>query len=307
MSAADAGRDSAAAPLGASHSPDSSILLVGFDSAWTAHNRGGLVAVLRAANGRIEELGIPHSVTFEEAAPVIKEWQDRLKPAHTLILLDQPVIVENDTGQRAVERIVSSPISKHGGGMQPAYKGKAAMFGSDAPIWPFLGEFGGAADPLVGVADVAVYEAYPCLNLIALEWLLPCGGVCNRLPKYNPANSAKFSLHDWQHVCWHLSEELGTLGLVELPQWLDELKTLGQPHKADQDRLDACLCLITALHLADQRACLMVGDAATGYVVVPHGDTLHRELTDRCLKLGRDPAEWVREFRLSLRPADVST
>ena len=66
-------------------------------------------------------------------------------PTSTIILLDQPTIVKNLTGQRPVENIVGSAISRRRGGMQPANTSKENMFGKDAPIWPFLTRFGGPA------------------------------------------------------------------------------------------------------------------------------------------------------------------
>ncbi len=37
----------------------------------------------------------------------------------------------------------------------------------------------------------------------------------------------------------------------------------------------------------------MVGDAQTGYIVVPDSATLQFELENRCTQTGRNPAEWV--------------
>ena len=278
-----------------------SVLLVGFDSAWTAHNHGGLVAVLRSADGTIEELGDPCSVRYPEATQVIRDWRERLDPTHTLLLLDQPTIVRNATGQRPVEGIAGSPIGRHGGGMQPANTSKAEMFGPDAPVWEFLVEFGGAADPLEPAGAVAVFETYPSLALIGLDWLLPASSAVRRLPKYNPANRAKFSLEDWRFVCECSGAELRALGLNELPLWLDEIAEHRTPRKADQDGLDACLCLIVALQLVEQRTCLMVGDMSTGYIVVPYGDMLARELSERCPRAGYDGSDWVHEFCLTLQ------
>jgi len=62
--------------------------------------------------------------------------------------------------------------------------------------------------------------------------------------------------------------------------------------------LDACLCLLVALHMVEQKECLMVGDIHTGYVVVPHGAVLAEELEQRCVKTDRVPSDWVRPFRL---------
>jgi len=279
-----------------------SMLLVGFDSAWTARNTGGLVGVVRAADGRILELGDPRSVRYAEAARIIRGWQVEHRPASTIILLDQPTIVPNATGQRPVESIAGSPVGRHGGGMQPSNTSKKDMFGPEAPVWGFLDTFGGAADPRVPLGPEAVIETYPCLALIALDWLLPGSGSVSRFPKYNPANRAKFALADWRFVCEHTAAELRALGLEALPRWVDGMAAKPAPRKADQDGLDACLCLIVALHLARGKPCLMVGDMATGYIVVPYGEMLAAELKERCRRADYKPADWVHTFRVQLPP-----
>src|SRR6185295_8831374 len=123
-------------------------LLVGFDSAWTRTHRGALAGVLRLDDGSFRQLGPPQVADFPEAEVVILGWQAEHEPVATVILLDQPTIVGNEKGQRPVDNIVGSPVSLRYGGMQPANTGKANMFGTDAPVWPFLERFGGPADPL---------------------------------------------------------------------------------------------------------------------------------------------------------------
>src|SRR5580704_14991165 len=114
------------------------ILLVGFDSAWTPTNSGALVGVLQLDDGMFNELGPPQIVDYREAEPIILKWQAEHVPTATLVLLDQPTIVKNATGQQPVENLVGSPVSLRYGGMQPANTGKAEMFGEGAPVWPFL-------------------------------------------------------------------------------------------------------------------------------------------------------------------------
>ena len=106
--------------------------------------------------GTFHELGPPETVDYPEAEGVILARQDTYAPAATVVLLDQPTIVKNATGQRPVENLVGSPVSLRYGGMQPANTGKAEMFGPGAPVWPFLTRFGGPADPLKPVADTRV-------------------------------------------------------------------------------------------------------------------------------------------------------
>ncbi len=272
-------------------------LLVGFDSAWTRTNSGGLVGVLRADDGTFQELGLPQVVNYCHAECTILEWQAQHKPAATIVLLDQPTIVRNGGGQRPVENLVGSPVSLRYGGMQPANTGRKEMFGKDAPVWRFLTRFGGPADPLEPVAGTRVFETYPVLAMIALGWTLPDSRPAGRLPKYNP-DRRTFSNSDWRHVCRLARDAVSERGLLGLVRWLDVAAGTTAPRKSDQDSLDACVCLLAALYLAELKNCLMVGNLDTGYIVVPYGEGLREELECRCKQTGRAPTEWVRSFRL---------
>lgn len=273
-------------------------LLVGFDSAWTPGNAGALVAVLRHTDGRYEELGHLEIVSFQLAAERIAGWQSALAPESTLVLLDQPTVVRNATGQRPGENIVGAPVSLRYGGVQPANRSRAEMFGDGAPLWPFLQRFGGAADPLSLDSATHVIETYPVLALAALGWTREDPKrLSGRLPKYNPQRRATFSHDDWRFVCERLAAALGERGLSQAEAWLRRSAGLAAPRKGDQDGLDAFLCLLVALHLAEGRECLMVGDIASGYMVVPFGAQLNAELEVRCRRTRREPGTWVRSFR----------
>jgi predicted RNase H-like nuclease len=274
-------------------------LLVGFDSAWTPGNWGAIVAALQHDDGSFRDLEDPDVANFDEAESAIRNWQAKHAPICTVILLDQPTIVVNSTGQRPVENIVSSPVSLRYGGMQPAYTGRADMFGLDAPVWSFIEQFGGAADPLAAVVrDTVVFETYPVLTMIALGWLREDSRVTGRLPKYNPERRKTFTVGDWQYVCSKAAPEFRDRGLTEIARWLEVAHSNTSPKKTDQDKLDACLCLLVALHLAERRDCLMVGDQQTGYIVVPHGPHLQAEMETRCSKTTRLASDWVRTFKL---------
>ena len=272
-------------------------LLVGFDSAWTPTNSGALVGVLRLDDGTFRELGPPQIVDYSQAECVILKWQAEHEPVATMVLLDQPTIVRNAAGQRPVENIIGSPVSLRRGGMQPANTSKENMFGREAPIWRFLTRFGGPADPLEPGANTLVIETYPVLLMIALLWTLPDTRPAGRLPKYNPKRQT-FSISDWRHVCAKASGAFREHGLVEIVRWIDEAGRKSSPRKSDQDGLDACVCLLVALYLAEGKDCLMVGDLESGYIVVPHGTELRSELDARCNNTSLTPSEWVRLFRL---------
>ncbi len=116
-------------------------------------------------------------------------------------------------------------------------------------------------------------------------------------PEYTPQRRRTFSPDDWRHISNLVSAEFSSRGLKDTSRWLDEAAAKHAPRKSDQDCLDACLCLLVALHLAEGRDCLLVGDMLTGYIVAPHRESLLAELVARCNVTGRNPADWVCTFR----------
>jgi hypothetical protein len=118
-----------------------------------------------------------------------------------------------------VENLVGSPVSLRYSGVQPANTAKEEMFGSEAPIWPFLIRFGGPADPLKPVVGTRVFETYPVLAMIALGWMLPDHRVAGRLPKYNSARKKTFSNSDWRPVCELASSAFHERGLMGIVAW----------------------------------------------------------------------------------------
>jgi predicted RNase H-like nuclease len=274
-----------------------SILLVGFDSAWTPNKQGALAGATVDGPGQYRALGAPQPATFTAAEATIDKWQRAERPLTTLILLDQPTIVRSAKEQRPVERLVGSSVGRRYGGMQPAYTGKAAMFGVNAPLWRFLDRFGGPADPFQPATNTLVLETYPVFALIALGWVLPDEVRANgRLPKYNPARST-FRLSDWRFVCANASHAFRERSLEDVADWIEVAANSARPRKSDQDQLDACLCLLVALHLVEQRECLVVGDQQTGYIVVPHDADLVSELEARCGKTKMRSQDWIRVLR----------
>jgi len=274
-------------------------LLVGFDSAWTRLKVGAIAGAVLHDDGSITELGPPCRVRFENAAEVIREWQASHSASSTLVLVDQPAIVVNEDGQRPVEHIVCPSVSRRRGGMQPANTRRTEMFGPAAPFWDFLAGFGGAAEPFGDRQSTRVLETYPVLAIIALGWTLPDPErPAGRLPKYNPERRKTFAIADWAHVCRMTSKNLAAEGAPKLAAWAETAATKAKPAKSDQDQLDACICLVSALHLAKRREALFVGCRTTGYIVVPDSEVLRNELEDRCAQLGRESESWVRVFRL---------
>lgn len=279
-------------------------LLVGFDSAWTATNSGAIAGLVHRDNGTFLELGTPQTVDYPQAEARILKWQADFAPTATVIMLDQPTIVYNTAGQRPVENIVGSPVSLRYGGVQPANTSKEEMFGAGAPVWPFLRRFGGPADPMKPAGTTWVFETYPVLAMIALEWTRPDVRATGRLPKYNPERRKTFTTADWQHVCGFAEAAFNQRQLTQAAAWVANVGRNLTPRKSEQDRLDACLCLLVAIHYSEGKDCLMVGDMQTGYMIVPCNNGLCTELEARCDETGRVPSQWVRVFKKAKTAAE---
>jgi predicted RNase H-like nuclease len=241
-------------------------LLVGFDSAWTATNAGAIVGAVLDVEGGIHELGCPTSVCYEDAASIVQGWKEKHRPSSTLILLDQPTVVQNESGQRPVEQIVCAGVGTRRGATQPAHRGRREMFGSDAPVWKFIEAQGGCVDPFDETASTRVIETYPVLAMIAMNWILPDPErPAGRLPKYNPQRQT-FTLPDWAYVCRMASAALTAEGATRFATWAESLASLSNPTKSVQDGLDACICLIVALHCAKSKDMLFAGCGGSGYM-----------------------------------------
>lgn len=274
-------------------------LLIGFDSAWSAANQGAVVGVIRHDNGEFQPLGLPFLANFDAAEHAILTWQAAYTFERTIILIDQPTIVRNVKGQRPVENIVSSLVSKRFGGMQPANTGRLGMFDDGAPIWPFLDRFGGPSEFLSCPRHTEIFETYPVMTIIARGWVLdddrrPSG----RLPKYNPVRRSTFRTSDWAYLCGKLSGFFKERGVTEIADWIESIRYLESPRKSDQDRLDACLCLLVAIEMATSENCMVIGEQKSGYILTSSSEVIKTELTQRCVKTELDPTKWIHSFYL---------
>ena len=276
-----------------------STLLIGFDSAWTATNQGAIVGVIRHDNGEFQPLGLPFVANFDAAVHAIVAWQAAYTFERTIILIDQPTIVRDVKGQRHVENIVSSLVSRRYGGMQPANTGRLGMFDDGAPIWPFLDCFGGPADVLSCSRHTEIFETYPVLTIIARGWTLDDEHrAFGRLPKYNPVRRSTFRMDDWVYLCGKLCGVFKESGVAAIADWIESIRFLESPRKSDQDRLDACLCLLVAMDMVEGKACVVIGEQKSGYIVTSASEMMESELTQRCIQTERDPKRWIRSFRL---------
>lgn len=259
-------------------------VFTGFDSAWTATNQGA-IAHARLVDDVLTLVepvvaGFERFPGYEKALGLIRE-QGKDTDLH-VIGIDQPLVVPNPTGCRPVERVLGSLISCLNGGMQPSNRSKATMFGDGAPIWPFLRELDADIDWRRSVGAVRgrfAIEVYPA---VAFAGLFAAFSERGRLPKYNPKGRL-FCQDDWRQLCDLIGQLGNELGIEGVSEWSVGAAELTSPRKADQDKLDAVICVIITYlwwRYGRERS-MVVGDLATGYILTPTNPVLTAEVCTR--------------------------
>ena len=222
-------------------------VLIGFDSAWTDSPKNpGAISAYALKGGQYETFQPPRSATFDDAADFIREVAT--KADYILIAIDQPTIVPNYDGLRPVDHVAGGLVGKLGGGVQPARKGGtgAPMFGESAPIWNFLSSVGAKQNPINARSAAAgrfLMEVFPAL---ALPAIVPEIWQRRRAAKYNP-RARNFNSCDWKIVSSGVASFARSLNAGALADWLERQALIERPRKANQDQLDAAICLAIAL------------------------------------------------------------
>lgn len=145
------------------------------------------------------------------------------------------------------------------------------MFCDKSPIWRFLHALEANKDPeraREARSGLHIIEVFPALALASLD---PQFFGRLKAPRYNPQRRKTFRLDAWRMVALAAERRFGELGFFGPANWCREAASLASPRKADQDRLDAMLCLWIALHwrFAGRSASMMLGDLQSGYMVLP--------------------------------------
>jgi len=274
------------------------LIVVGFDSAWMDNPKApGAICAIRFDEAAVPLFVQPQLVGFDGALAFITA--ERQGHRLCLVALDQPSVVPNDTGCRPAERVAASVISFIGGGVQPANRSKAAMFGDAAPVWRFLKALGAVQDPIAVAAIKAGFgagllliEVFPALALPGFE---PAFATRLGAPKYNPGHRRRFRIADWRAVCATVARVAAGLGIAPMVAWAEAMGALETPRKADQDRLDAAICALVGLIWRDGGwPAAMIGDPKQGFIVTPvsepTGARLERAARERQVPFVRQPA-----------------
>lgn len=260
-------------------------IFIGFDSAWADNPRApGAICAVGMESGVPTVFHRPRLVSFSQALAFIEEV--RTPSGVSLVALDQPTLVPNTTSMRPVERAAASLISWMGGGVQPANRGRTGMFCDAAPVWRFLASLGAVEDPeraRDAVDGLFIMEVFPALALASLapEFFGRLAG-----PRYNPGRAKTFRAADWICVAETAATEADAFGCVELAGWCRGAAILAKPRKADQDMLDAALCVLIALRwrLGPRQDSLLLGDLTSGYMILPTSQAVREKLTVAAVK-----------------------
>jgi predicted RNase H-like nuclease len=260
---------------------------IGFDSAWTDKKKApGAICAIVMEGDRPVAFHAPSLATFDDALAFIDTV--RSPTGATLIALDQPTVVPNLISMRPVERVAASLVSWMGGGVQPSNRGKVGMFCDASPIWSFLTRLNAIERPeeaRAATTGLHLIEVFPALALASLE---PQFFARLAAPRYNPARRKTFRIGDWQRVADVASGHFKDFGADDAAAWCAAEAKRTAPAKADQDRLDAMLCLFVAMHwrLASRDRSMMAGTLDAGYMVFPASTDVRARFSAAALKYG---------------------
>lgn len=261
--------------------------LIGFDSAWTDNKKApGAICALTFDGRKPIAFHPPRLSTFNEALAFIDVVKS--EDGATLIALDQPTVVPNLTSMRPVEKVAASLISWIGGGVQPSNRSKVRMFCDASPIWAFLSNLGATENPELArtaTSGTHVMEVFPALALPSLDaqFFSRLGG-----PRYNPGRKKTFRLEDWQKVARAAEGQFLSFNLTEAASWCAAEAERDSPTKADQDRLDAMLCLLVAVHwrFGERQSSIILGDLESGYMIFPASNAVRQRIATVALARG---------------------
>ncbi len=260
---------------------------VGFDSAWTDNAKApGAVCAAVLEGQRLVEFHPPRLSSFAQALEFIRGV--RSPDGLTLVALDQPTVVPNQTSMRPVERTAASLISWLGGGVQPSNTGKAGMFCDASPVWGFLRDLGAREAPeeaRTAATGLYLMEVFPAL---ALPSLAPEFFGRLKAPRYNPDRRKTFRAEDWARVAQAAAVQFDGFEMPEPASWCREVALNPGPRKADQDRLDAMFCLLVALHwrLRDRSLSMLLGSLEEGYMVFPASPDVRQRVEEAARRVG---------------------
>lgn len=228
---------------------------VGIDLAWGTRARTGVAVADNA--GQLIHSGVVS--TNDEILTWIRARAGRVVVA----AVDAPLIVPNESGQRACETAISRAFWRYKIG---AHSSNRSRPGFDPPrAWTIASGLGWSMDPdhHGDVDDPVCIEVYPHPAMVGLF------GLAERIRyKSGPSRAAGFA-----QLVDHLAG-IEQLRLPQHPRWAELTRIIATPQPGDLDRvedeLDAILCAHLAWLWHHRPGTLSVyGSLQDGYIVSP--------------------------------------
>lgn len=237
---------------------------IGFDLAWSARNRSGACALLADGGDAVRVAALAHGATLAE----LEQFALRHAAPRCLVGVDAPLVVRNEQGSRACDRLLTSVFGRQGGGAYPANRRLLSKDGAPPrgeELLERLARHGFEAPPrLDSRAARQVHEVHPhgaWLRLFALERRL----------------AYKEKTRD---LALHLSERaralelLGSLrepriaGYAQVRPLLEAGDMPAKERKRREDLMDALVCALVAWWRS-RGQCQALGDEEGGFVLAP--------------------------------------
>jgi len=237
---------------------------LGLDLAWGERARTGIAAL--DGDGRLVTCACVRS------DGEIVAFAAEHAPGDCVLAIDAPLIVPNETGQRAAERLVAERFGRYAAGAYPANRA-SPLFNPVPRALRLADRLGCQTDPKAGAGPgkrVAI-EVYPHSASIVLF------GLDRRLPyKAKQGRSFAVRAEAFARLIGYVEDRLAEpLRAAGCQRWR-ELAALAAAarHPADieriEDEVDAVTCAYLAwLWHANPPSCWVLGDVTTGYIITP--------------------------------------
>ncbi|MEM7311214.1 MAG: DUF429 domain-containing protein [Planctomycetota bacterium] len=238
-------------------------VLIGLDLAWSSRNPTGAVLLAPTSGGGFEVREHTRLGGDDELVPWVLE---RAGAGPAVVAVDAPLVAPNPPGtSRPVDREVTRLFARQHAG---AYPGNRERCARPVELAARFCRRGWSVDPSVrGARRRVLLEVYPHAAGVRLFGL-------ERIVKYKkgPVEERRVGLARFQRL---LHERLPRLDPPVRPFPRERVAELrGRALKDLEDRLDAVVCAAMAARFAHApERCEVLGDVATGYVVVPRDES----------------------------------
>jgi predicted RNase H-like nuclease len=239
---------------------------LGIDLGWSSGASG--LCCLLWSNGSLHLLDLSLKQAITDIHIWVDKWTSSTEPA--MVAVDAPTLIPNATGMRLPDKLTHQHFRHYHAGCYPANLGRpfaqrTVDFGLSLEARGF------AHAPVITPQKLGRYqiEVFPHPAIVHLFGL-------TRILKYKKGTLAERRLELMklrQYILDILPTLEPSLNLSSSPgnSFLPEIPTTGAALKAVEDQIDSLICAYVAAHWwywgSDRN--WVLGDATTGYIVVP--------------------------------------